>query len=218
MRTCDLAEFVEKHKGDPHSNLAYPCWASPKHKYIYMSIPKNACTKIKLVLHQLDGYAVPEDMGQIHHRELPGHTFVPKLTDFQAAEAVEMLTSGKWFRFCFVRNPYFRLFSAYKSKIMWGDPQYEYARNEIRRANDYPLSDGQPAGIVAFRDFVRYVEETPDSERDAHWRSQTSSLTPDVIDYDFVGRFESFQEDFGRVLCQLRAPDKLIAGLSERVN
>ena len=219
-RAQQLAELIEANRADPLSHLSYSYqrWVSRTHRYFYMAVPKAACTKIKLILHQLEGYEAPQP-GAIHDRNLPGCSFVPKLTDFSSREATEVLTSPAWFRFCFVRNPYYRLFSAYKSKMLnYLDAQYQPVQAEIRLRYGYPLRDGRPAGMVAFRDFVRYVESASDDDRDAHWRSQSRLLMPDVIDYDFVGRVEEFQAHFTQVLRRLNASDDLVATISERVN
>lgn len=69
-----------------------------------------------------------------------------------------MLSSPEWLRFAFVRNPYARLFSAYKSKIgnTW-EQEYDWLRDQIREAFDYPVRDGSRVGMVAFDDYVRFV-------------------------------------------------------------
>jgi hypothetical protein len=202
-----------------HLSLWEHTWASPAHKYLYVAVGKAACTKIKLSLHQLEGYPPLENGSFVHDRDRPGCAFVPRLTDFTNAETIEILTSPEWFRFCFVRNPYYRLFSAYKSKMLnYLDPQYQPVRDEIRTQWDYPIRDGRPAGMVAFRDFVRYVEDRSDPDRDFHWRSQTAIVMPDMIKYDLIGRMESFVQDFEQVLRRLNASAELIAAIPEPVN
>ena len=117
------------------------------------------------------------------------------------------------------RNPYYRLFSAYKSKILNHlDTQYAGTRDAIRSANDYPIRDGLPAGMVTFRDFVKFVEDTPDVSRDFHWATQTALLCRDVIDYNVIGRVETFEDDFRGILRTLNAPDDLLARVSDKVN
>jgi hypothetical protein len=43
-----------------HLSLWGHTWASPAHKYLYVEVGKAACTKIKLSLHQLEGYPLLE--------------------------------------------------------------------------------------------------------------------------------------------------------------
>jgi hypothetical protein len=41
---------------------------------------------------------------------------------------------------------------------------------------------------------------------------------PDIVRYDFVGRVETFQADFEKVLQRLKAPPEIIATASEPKN
>lgn len=218
MDKQELETLIDTQRRDV-LGLSCHTWVSPAHKYLYVAVGKAACTKIKLTLHQLEGHPELADVSLVHDRNHPDYPFVPRLTDFTNEQAIQILTSPDWFRFCFVRNPYYRLFSAYKSKMLdYLDPQYQPVRDEIRSRYGYPLREGRPAGMVAFRDFVRYVEEIADDSRDFHWRSQTGIVMPQVIEYDFVGRLESFHEDFGQVLHRLGASPEITSTIKERVN
>ena len=143
---------------------------------------------------------------------------VLKLSDFGTDEIVEMLTSPDWCRFCFVRNPYDKLFSAYKSKISDpdGDPWYHAVQDKIREMFEYPRGDGQRKSIVSFRDFVRYVQGGG-RPYDGHWCVQTRRLVPEMIAYDFIGRYETYQRDFKNLLEQLGAPRETVAA-AEKVH
>src|SRR5580704_2518497 len=92
-------------------------WVSRRWRYFYMGVPKVASSKVKMVLHQLEGYPLPADPFDVHARSQPGVRFVDKLSAFSAGDAAEILSGPDWRRFTFVRNPYARLYSAYKSKI-----------------------------------------------------------------------------------------------------
>jgi len=211
MAKQDLRTLIDAERQcDPNGSLSYHSRVSPAHRYVCMTIPKIACSTIKVALDQFEGLPVPEHLGLVHDQGL-------RLTNFSTEEIVEMLTSPDWFRFCFVRNPYYRLFSAYKSKVgnTW-EQQYVWLQDEIRQRFDYPVRDGRPAGIVAFRDFVRFIRDAEEPvRRDGHWNLQTNVLMPQAIEYDFVGRFESFTRDFERVLRQLDVPAEIVATASE---
>ena len=141
-----------------------------------------------------------------------------KLSDFATDQIVEMLTSEEWFRFCFVRDPYSRLFSAYKQKVMDLTSPWVGFRESVRERAGYPTPLGAAPGMVGFGDFVRYVGEQDDGDRDGHWRSQVGTLHVDTIEYDFVGRMESFAEDFTQVLQRFDAPAELIDSAPQVVN
>jgi len=223
MTNIDLSVWIEEattQSPDEDSgglNVA-DTWISPRHSYFCMAIPKSACTKIKLVLQQLEGWPVPPDPMRIHYRDEPGMAFLPSIGDFSTDAAVEILTSPHWFRFSFVRNPYARLFSAYKSQVMDLMSPYMGFRESIRRAASYPTAIGAALGRVGFADFVHYIAGQTDAQRDGHWKSQTGSLHLDRIAYDCIGRVETFAQDFTPVLQRFAAPPELLGSLAERVN
>lgn len=219
MDNDKIIEFIEWDKKNPSSSS----WVSPTHQYFFVGLGKTASTRVKLSLHLLEGYEVIETpFPWLHARSKADASFVPKLTDFDAAKAAEILTSPEWFRFCFVRNPYSRLFAAYKMFIMQEvkppSPYYNNIKERIRTKYDYDLRAGRPKATVSFRDFVRYVQETLEQEQDYHWCSMTWGLRPDLIEYGFVGYFENFESDFRQVLQRLGVTDALMPTLLEPVN
>jgi len=223
MTTTDLHTWIETGKTrDLYTDglgLNPPdTWVSPIHRYFCMTIPKTACSKIKFVLQALEGLPLPPDPFDVHVRNTPGYRFVPSLTDFATAEGVEILTSNDWFRFAFVRNPYARLFSAYKQKVLDLTSPYIGFRAAIRQHAGYPTPPDGALGYVGFADFVHYIATQPDELRDGHWKSQIGTLHLDVISYDFIGRVETFEQDFTQVLQRFQAPPALLATLTERVN
>ncbi len=193
-------------------------WISSTHKYFYMATPKVACSKIKIVLQQLEGLPLPPRPLRIHWRDTPGLSFVSSIADFTTSDAVEILTSSDWFRFCFVRNPYSRLFSSYKQKILDLTSPWVGFRESIREKAGYPTPPDSSPKMVGFGDFVRYIGEQFDDDRDGHWRSQTGILHLEAIQYDFVGRMESFTRDFTSILQRFSAPAELIASVPDIVN
>ncbi|MCJ7736501.1 MAG: sulfotransferase family protein [Anaerolineae bacterium] len=223
MTPIQLAQWIEASRAEaqdlPGNALnAADTWISPTHKYFYLGTPKVACSKIKIVLQQLEGYPLPPDPLWVHFRDTPGLSFVPGISDFSTQEAVEILTSPEWFRFGFVRNPYSRLLSGYKSQVMDLASPYVGFRESIRKKAGYPTPPNSTPRMVGFRDFVRYISEQPDDDRDGHWKSQTSTLHMEAIQYDFVGRMESFAVDFTGVLMRFHAPADLIASVPKSVN
>lgn len=208
----ELAAVVERRRAaDDHFTWCYHSQVSVARRYVCVAIPKIACTTVKTVLRRLEGLPPAE---HIHEEGL-------HLADFATAEVVRMLTSPDWLRFAFVRNPYARLFSAYKSKIgnTW-EQEYDWLRDQIRAAFDYPIRDDARVGMVAFEDYVRFVAGSDDPRvvRDGHLDLQVEILQQDCIPYDVLGRFESFQRDFRAILDRLGASPEVRASAAEVLN
>ncbi len=185
-------------------------WVSRRWRYVYMAVNKVASSKIKMVLHQLEGYPLPADPFDVHARNRPGTPFVGKLSASGDSDAAKVLRAPDWRRFAFVRNPYARLYSAYRNKIADLASPYIGVREAIWRAAG---SRRPPKEAPPFDAFVRYVAQLSDPGRDGHWRSQTGALCLDLVDYGFLGRVERFEEDLATVLRSLGAPDELHSGL-----
>jgi Sulfotransferase family len=207
-----LAARVEAVRaGGGPASWGYHSRASMAHRYVAMTVPKVACTTIKMALQTWEGREPrPERWADVH-----AGWAGPTLLAYPTAQIVEMLRSPDYLRFSFVRNPYSRLASAWKSKLAWDDPQYQQLRASIREACGYPVADGQRAGPVSFRDAVRYLLDDPGAFDD-HWNRQTDLLIADVIDYDVIGRFERFGEQFHAILRRLHAPPQ-VAGIAGQV-
>ena len=204
-----------RHREGFDVSWGYHSRVSVEHRYVCMTVPKVACTTVKLTLHEFEGLPRAEDWGMVHDQD------APRLSSFSVDQAAEMLSSPDWLRFAFVRDPYDRMFSAWKQKIgNTGDTQYAGLRDQIRTANGYPSHADRPAPFVAFRDFVRFIVESDDPGviLDAHWDLQTRILLNDLIAYDAIGRFETFARDFTAVLRRLDAPEHVMSMAGQVTN
>ena len=115
-----LARYIEAVRAEGrHTSWDYHSRASLAHRYVAMTVPKVA-------------------WGDVHAGGAG-----PTLLAYPTAQIVEMLRSPAYLRFSFVRNPYGRLVSAWKSKLARDDPQYDQLRASIREACDYPFANGQ---------------------------------------------------------------------------
>ena len=208
---------------DANQSFSYHGWVVPEYKCLCMTIPKAACTTVKVTLFHLAGNPVPAELNDVHGLDVG--LFVGK---YSTEEIIEMLTSPEWVRFCFVRNPYDRLLSAYKSKIAdTRDTQYSWLQNAIWEGSSYPDGVGRRSVTVTFAEFVHFLSDCggkvryefkPDAIYDGHFNAQTRIVRQDLIDYDFIGRFENFAVDFRAVLTRLGAPDETVALSSEKRN
>ena len=97
---------------------------------------------------------------------------------------------SEYFKFAFVRNPWDRLASCWRNKVL--------------ERNYFDLT---PDELHLLRDFGSFVDwvSTQDVETcDMHLRLQCRLIDLDHV--DFVGRFESFENDFRAVADHIRLP------------
>lgn len=151
-------------------------------KLVYLSIPKVACTAIKLALAKAAGFAF--EPGQdielaVHHH--PQWCWAQgKLAEAQSG----------YERFTFVRNPFDRLVSCYRQKII----------TESASAHQAPLFRDYffaiPANI-SFTDFAQRISKIPDALADSHFKSQYALLyRGEELQVDYIGKFEQFDQDW----------------------
>src|SRR5689334_5033842 len=91
----------------------YHSRASLQHRYVTVATPKVGCTTIKRTLHALEGLPPADPWWAVHDA---GASM--RLSAFSERDTETLLTSPDVLRFAFVRNPYDRMLSAWKSKIL----------------------------------------------------------------------------------------------------
>lgn len=165
---------------------------SLKHKYVYVVTPKVGTTTIKHRLNLLEIKGTPIDPDRI-----PLHPSLHQsilIRPYQlSTELLELaLWSKDYFRFAFVRHPFERLLSAYLDKIYNGKPEKKLVSKYLKQDIDEDIS---------FEQFIEYLEYIRDEDKklDPHWRPQFSILRPDIINYNLIGKMDSFEEDFAKL-------------------
>ena len=92
---------------------------------------------------------------------------------------------------------------------MKGDPQYgRRYRSEIIKL--YRPNDFQPGGEnwITFAEFIKFYSS--ERYRDPHWLQYEQICHPCLVNYDFIGRLETLEEDTALLL--------KLTGLDERIN
>lgn len=189
----------------------------PRHKLIYIAVPKVASTRIRQTLATVAGRHTRslQASRQARFRGPYGPRSMTKSSFFRLATNPETL------RFSFVRNPYARTLSCWADKfrgkpLVPGDHYiglYLALRPEI--AADLPVGADQ---TLLFSQFVAFVSAVARSRCDVHIQAQHDILSMPGIELDFIGRVESFERDFARILDHLGASDVLRQGAMIPVN
>lgn len=159
-----------------------------RRKFVYIAIPKVACTSIKETLFFSENSASVEYNNYMKiHKEL-------------SSNSVHNLSNNEkvFFKFAFVRNPFDRLISCYLDKVIkpkqHNDKYYfdtRYSRLLLKSLSGISLKPS-----MSFPDFVKCVSRTPDWLADGHFRSQHHFFQSQPIKPDFIGKFESINEDW----------------------
>lgn len=161
----------------------------PSRDVVFIEIPKVACTSIKVALARLLGIRL--EGGNPHETQFPSVAY--ELSDNGP------LYPGR-FSFAFVRNPWDRLVSCYRDKILLAVKGYTSSTIRPGIANCLARFDEFRPGM-SFPAFVDAVVSIPDERADDHFRSQYTFITnrSSTVAIDFVGRFEALAADLARV-------------------
>ena len=182
--------------------LVYAVNISRRYRYVYMENPKTGCSSLKSALAELeskgrDAGLNPADWNNYHDRSISPFA---RLDDLRDPESLSSLLRRKYKFISFVRNPYTRLLSCYRDKILGNGEQKRPILDRLGRAGaalDTPVS---------FAEFVAAVIGQSDLEMNPHWRVQTSHILHPLIPYDFIGRFERYVEDYAECFRVLGIP------------
>jgi hypothetical protein len=189
----------------------------PRHKLIYVGVPKAASTRVRTTLARIEGR---------HSRSLKGRRrgkyrgpYGPR--SMTVGAFFRLATDPDTFRFSFVRNPYARTVSCWADKfagkpLIPGD-SYVDCYLAVRKDIDGKL----PAGAdrtLSFAEFVVFAAATASACHDIHLQTQDDILTTPGIELDLIGRVENFDADFVPVLDHLDASDEIRREATVAVN
>ena len=164
-------------------------------KVVYCAIPKVASTEWREAL------SVELGHGRIRGKKAQNRTLWKHLNEYSNQNITEKL---KYYKFLFVREPFSRLLSAYKSKFLAGNEYYlkTYGRQIIRtfrkQAKEHANNTGND---VTFLEFVKYISVT--RFYDEHWRPYNDICHMCSVNYDFIGHLETIEEDAPFLLKEL---------------
>jgi hypothetical protein len=179
------------------ARLRYSTFVSVAGRYLYFAVPKAACTSMKLLLRELHG-APPLQLYLWPQRETRRDMFVharqnihlPSILDLDNAAQRDVLESPDFLRMTVVRNPYTRLLSVWKNKVLLCEPGFENIYAEIRGR----LPGGRGEQLVSFVEFVNYIGGASDSQsRYSHWQRQIDRVFFKAIDFTHIGKVENME-------------------------
>jgi len=177
------------------ARLRYCTFVSIPHRYMYFAVPKAGCTGMKWLLHSLEnGGPVKGGLGDtsrrmfIHHRS---NVPLPSIVDLDDAKQKHVLQSPDFLRMTIVRNPYDRLISAWRSKVVLCEPGFEQIYLVLK--GQIPHHKSKPR--ISFEEFVQYLASRCDVRTaNGHWRRQTDHTFFTSLNFSWVGKLERLSE------------------------
>jgi len=166
-----------------------------KYRIVYCYIPKVACTTWKKIMAHLVGLKSKS----VHEQRFNLLSFHSK------AKARSILQS--YYKFLFVREPFERLLSAYRDKFTRKTNVWKKYAKKVKRsvglrlgANGSTIADNN--GEITFQEFVTYLIDVSSKggRLNEHWRHYESLCHPCNINFDFIGHYETLEDDAPFVL------------------
>ncbi|XP_030408821.1 carbohydrate sulfotransferase 9 [Gopherus evgoodei] len=209
-----LYDFCKKYSSDNQLRthlvrMVSRIYVEDRHKILYCEVPKAGCSNWKRILMVLNGLA--SSAYSISHDAVHYGKHLKKLDSYDLKGIQTRLNT--YTKTIFVRDPMERLVSAFRDKFEHPNSYYHpvFGKAIIKKyrlnAHEEALKTGSG---VKFKEFVRYLL---DSQRpvgmDIHWEQISKLCYPCLINYDFIGKFETLEEDANYFLQLIGAPAEL---------
>ena len=161
---------------------------SHKHKFIYIHIPKCGGCSLKDYLRK----HCPDKRQNTQHNSL-GVVLKENSKDIQ-----------DYYKFTFVRNPWCRLVSLY---YFW----FSQTQKSVFYKWDFKQVDFIKDNGLSFIDFI-HVTNSNDSvfHQKPHLKPYIGFFMDDPSSFDFIGKIENYQEDFGIICDKIGVPKEQI--------
>ncbi|XP_066545409.1 carbohydrate sulfotransferase 12 [Amia ocellicauda] len=196
-----------------------------RHGIIYCYVPKVACSNWKRIMIVLSESLLnkgvpyqdpldisPEDVHNSSHH-FTFNKFWKRYGKF--SKHLMKIKLKKYTKFLFVRDPFVRLISAYRNKFEQANEDF-YKDFSVVMLKRYTNHSDPPASVVeafaagirpSFSNFIQYLLD-PQTEKEMpfneHWKQMHRLCHPCQINYDFVGKLETLDEDAEYLLRLLR--------------
>lgn len=172
---------------------------------MYCSIEKVGCTFWKRVFQILSGHKKVSN--PFHIKAISAYEGFSTVRGLSFDVIHNILRQSK--KFIFVREPYERLLSGYVDKLFAPNAAYwsfigRYTITKFRpSASNLTRTCGHN---VTFEEFVNYFiySQQKNEQRDAHFVPNFEHCRPCELDYEYIGKMETFKEDTFHILKQLK--------------
>ncbi|KAL8619528.1 hypothetical protein ACOMHN_011879 [Nucella lapillus] len=172
-----------------------------RHRLLYCYIPKNGCSFWKRVFSVLDGSNSGRSVFNIsgtaiHRAQSAFSTLAQGSGSFLAVHHLFQASR----KILFVRDPLHRLFSGYVDKFFSPCSFASLEAGVFRNCFNVTKNNSSCTRGLNFTEFLLYVTNDRGYPVNEHFLRQHSLCFPCHVDYDFVGKLESFQRDVEFIL------------------
>ncbi|XP_022108136.1 carbohydrate sulfotransferase 14-like [Acanthaster planci] len=205
-----ISEIIKSHK-----RSLWPFIVEDKYRLLYTFVSKVGSTNWKRAFLVLKGkYKTVEDVpGQLAHSPL-----LVKLSSLPEEGIQRRLDN--YTNFIFVRHPFARVLSAYRSKFLQPNAAFQkktgvriikmYRQNATKES----LATGSD---VTFPEFVRYLVNAKVVNFDGHWQPIYKMVLPCAMRFDYIGKLETGEND-AKYILQKAKVDHLIHFMETKRN
>lgn len=187
--------FAQYDRDLPISIANSRCSISIQHKFVYFRVPKAANSTIVASLAFAEDGTLP-DSRSTKLLKTKRYLRPNKLSAIQTQEA------EKFFKFGFVRHPIDRAISAYLDKLT----------SDTGIKNDVAaFLNKLPKETISFDEFLDFLQCGNGINSDPHFSLQSDLIFIPIEKLDFLGRFETLQNDLETVLSILFGTKKIVS-------
>lgn len=180
----------------------YCLHTSMKHGFTYVEVPKTGCTTVKHLVQKIEWESlkggVPKDRVKVsslvHFRN---KSPLPMFREMSKKDKTKSLSGKDMTVFTFVRNPFSRILSCYKSKVEVGIGPKKHL---LAMRDGVKPEEADLTKHISFREFLELISTQKSLEMDIHWRPQVDQTMIDFVKYDFIGRYENFTGDLAHII------------------
>ncbi|XP_067414053.1 carbohydrate sulfotransferase 9-like isoform X1 [Emydura macquarii macquarii] len=201
--TCLKNNFSHSQRKLKH-NVATQIFVEHNHKFIYCEVPKVGCSNWKKIILLLT-MNLSRKANEVRQDLVHQTPLIKKLSSYPSDYQDKLLNS--YTKVMFTRDPLERLVSAYRDKLLHSEPYYSIAvANKIKAMFRENKNSTEK---VTFQEFVNFILTQKQDDLDIHWKPMFLLCDPCNIHYDFLGKFETLEEDAEHVLRNIGAPEGL---------
>lgn len=184
-------------------------YVEDKYKILYCEVPKAGCSNWKRVLMVLAGLAYSAQ--EIRHDDVHYGNHIKRLDSFDQKGITHRLET--YTKVMFVREPLERLVSAFRDKFESPNTYYHpvFGKPIIAKYRANATQEALKTGSgVTFQEFMQYLLDVHRPVgMDIHWEPAHNLCSPCLLDYDFIGKFETMEDEANHVLKRTGAPRNL---------